>query len=287
MKIKDLLKNQNLASVDTLAAEVILAFVLKKNREYLYTHFHDYIDKKFVTEFFKLMKQYLEGKPVSYITNQKEFFGLSFYVDERVLIPRPETELIVETVIDLISSDSRFRCKKMFNILDIGTGSGNIAIALAFNVPNVHIVASDFSKEALEVAKINVNNYNLKNKIKLIYSDLLENILEKKFDIIVANLPYIGLNKNNFISKETKDFEPHIALFGGDDGLALYRRLFKQLVAKKNFTKYLLGEIGFLHGKDIRKLIVKYFGDVDYKILPDLAGMDRYFIINFNNNALC
>jgi len=226
------------------------------------------------------VNQVRDGKPVAYITNQKEFYGLDFYVDERVLIPRPDTELIVEKAINFVRNNFK---GNRFNVLDLGTGSGNIAVAIAktlFDEDMIeYIHALDISDDAIEVAKENVIQHGLEGKVNVTHSDLLEGIEDDvNYDVIVANLPYIGEIKHRCITKNVEKYEPKIALFGGEDGLMLYKKLFQQLSKKNISWKMLIGEINPEQVPDLKILMNKYFIQ-PCEILKDLAGMDRVFVI--------
>lgn len=262
----------------SLAVEILLAYVIKKNREYLIAHPDEEIDESRLKEFIKLKDRLRKGEPVAYITNEKEFYGIAFYVDERVLIPRPETEFLVEKTLEIINYEDLFKYNKV-NVCDMGTGCCNISVALAANSSKVNIQAVDTDKNALEVAKINIKNNDLEDRVKIVNSDLLSNINDKKYDIIIANLPYIGEETNNYISIETKKYEPEKALYGGSDGLQLYRRLFEQICNLKKYPYYILGEMGFSHKKEITKIINYYFPYCENEIHSDAAGFDRYFIV--------
>ncbi|MFC1811011.1 peptide chain release factor N(5)-glutamine methyltransferase [Patescibacteria group bacterium] len=265
MYIKDLLQTGG----NSLEKEVLLAYILQKPREFLLSNSDYDVSNENCSSFFEMIRRHERGIPVAYLTNHKEFYGLPFYVDRRVLIPRPETEFLVEKVLELVQNDI-----KLNRIIDIGTGSGNIAVTLATHLKDIVISATDVSENALEVAKMNAKRMNVEDRVRFIESNLMDDINED-FDIIVANLPYIGEETNNFVSKETDEHEPHVALYGGQDGLELYEELFKKI---KNF-KYLLGEIGFMHREKLEELFKKYFPTFKCEIINDLAGLDRYFII--------
>lgn len=265
MKIQDLLQTGG----SSLEKEILLSHILSKSREFLFANPDYDVSNESCVRFYENIRGHERGVPIAYLIKHKEFFGLPFYVDERVLIPRPETEFLVEKIIQLVGSDSSLK-----KIVDVGTGSGNIAVSLAKNLKDVEIFATDISDKALEVAKINADKFRV--VISFIKSDLLEELKEMKFDIIVANLPYIGTETNSFLSRETEKHEPHLALFGGADGLELYEKLFQQV---KDF-KFLMGEIGFMHREALEILFKKYFPGAECEILKDLAGLDRYFIIN-------
>jgi release factor glutamine methyltransferase len=264
MKIKDLLQTGG----NSLEKEILLSHILKKTREFLLANPDYDVSNENCTRFYEKIRGHDRGVPIAYLIKYKEFFGLPFFVDERVLIPRPETEFLVEKIIDLMSIDPELK-----RIVDIGTGSGNIAVSLAKHLKNAEIFATDISDKALEVAKINAQ----KNAVQLsfIKSNLLEELKNMEFDIIVANLPYIGTDTNSFVSEETKAHEPHVALYGGSDGLEIYEKLFRQVKA----FKYLMGEIGFRQRDALEILFKKYFPESECEILQDLTGLDRYFII--------
>jgi release factor glutamine methyltransferase len=264
MQIKDLLQTGG----TTLEKEVLLANLLGKNREFLVANPEYEVTNEQSERFYTMIRSHERGIPVAYLIKHKEFYGLPFFVDSRVLIPRPETEFLVDKILELVKNDPNLK-----KIVDIGTGSGNIACSLAKNLKDAEIFATDVSDKALEVAKINAKKLDV--TISFIKSDLLDELKEMEFDIIVANLPYIGTESNSFVSKETQEHEPHVALFGGVNGLELYEKLFSQV---KDF-KYLMGEIGFMHREFLEKLFKKYFPDSKCEILKDLAGLDRYFII--------
>lgn len=276
MNIREVLNDSR---CDLLAAEILLAFVLNKDREHLISHSDEELLEEDYRAFSQLLDRHLNGEPVAYLINKKEFFGIDLFVDERVLIPRPETELLVDRIIEFVQNNADF--EKEVSILDVGTGSGNMPIALALHLPQAKITATDISEDALLVAKKNIDKYLVQDRIRLIHSDLLEELSTKKFDIIVANLPYIGTEKNNFISKEVAQFEPHTALYGGNNGLKLYEKLFDHVREHRNCRTCLLGEIGFSQKSKLEELGKQYFPDHNLEVLQDLAGLDRYFIVNY------
>ena len=264
MQIKDLLQTGG----TSLEKEVLLANLLGKSREFLISNSDYEVSNEQCERFYGLIRSHDRGVPVAYLIKHKEFYGLPFFVDSRVLIPRPETEFLVDKVLELVKEDPTLK-----KIVDIGTGSGNIACSVAKHTKDVEIFATDVSDKALEVAKMNADKIGV--TVSFIKSDLLDELKSMNFDIIVANLPYIGKSSNNYVSKETQAHEPHVALFGGEDGLELYEKLFEQI---EDF-KYLMGEVGFMHREALEKLFKKYFADYKCEILKDLAGLDRYFII--------
>ncbi|MFH1284935.1 MAG: peptide chain release factor N(5)-glutamine methyltransferase [Candidatus Peregrinibacteria bacterium] len=278
MTIKDLLKS----GADILDREVLLAYVLGVPREHLLAHPNEEIPEELAEVFSVYINRVEEGEPVAYITCEKEFFGLNFYVDNRVLIPRPETEQLVERALGYMGD--RAKAGRRFRILDVGTGSGNIAVSIARNFGDEscfidRIDAVDRDNDAIDVAKINVGQYSLEDKIHVFQSDLLEFAEDgEEYDVIISNLPYIGTVKNRFVSAATEKYEPGVALFGGEDGLELYKKMFQQIVEKGVKFGILIGEFGFAQREDMEEVLNKYF-EQKWRIEKDLAGIDRIFMV--------
>jgi release factor glutamine methyltransferase len=216
-----------------------------------------------------LTERRLNGEPSAYITGNKEFYGHDFYVNHHVLIPRPETEHLVEKAVFL----GRKYCQPV--IADIGTGSGAIAVSLALNLLDARIFAIDISFDALKTADINCHRYAVNDRITLLCGDLLEP-LPGKADIITANLPYV---RKADIPHNT--FEPKPALDGGDDGLDLIRRLCLQVNDKINNGGYLLLEIGLGQKEAVVTLLKEIDTVTDIEVIPDLAGIDRIVCASF------
>jgi len=216
------LKNSGINSTET---EIILANILRKDRSFLNAHPETKLAKHLESEFELKCKRRLAGEPLSYVLGSKEFYGLKFYVDKNVLIPRPETEDLVERVI-------KYAKDKEVNIADVGTGSGCIAVSLAKNLPLASIFATDIDERALRVAKRNAKLHHMESRINFSLGNLLSSI-EANLDIIVANLPYIKTEKLAALEPEIKDWEPRRALDGGADGMSLYNQLF-QTAPKKS-----------------------------------------------------
>lgn len=214
-------------NLNNLEAEIILANTLDKDRSFLHAHpdllLSDHVKKLFITR----CERRLSKEPIDYILGFKEFYSLKFYVDKNVLIPRPETENLVDKVI-------KYANGKHMIIYDVGTGSGCIAVSLAKNLPLANIFASDISLKALNVARKNAKLHNVESKIKFLYGNLLSPI-NFKVDIIVANLPYIQTKNITALEPKIKDWEPIKALDGGADGMEIYRHLF-QTASKKLFA---------------------------------------------------
>jgi release factor glutamine methyltransferase len=214
-----------------LDAEVLLAHVLSKPVTFLLAH--DESEMKFwpLYKYRKFIRQREDGMPVAYLTGHREFYGLDFEINRHVMVPRPDTEILVECVVDYIkrNDDTTIRRNDIL-LLDIGTGSACIPISILKNVPNIEVVATDISRPALRCAKHNIKKHGLKGRIKLFSSDLIKNVppqlFENKEIIVTANLPYIP---KNFAVHPSTQFEPDIALYGGDDGLEIYKRLVEHL----------------------------------------------------------
>jgi len=256
-----------------LATEVLLCHVQNLSKEELFTRADEEVSEKNVQRFWALFERFYAGEPVAYLTGSKEFYGLDFFVNKDVLIPRPETEHLIDEVVKF--SEKRPGLK----IIDVGTGSGCIAVTLAKSLESAKITAVDISEIALEVARKNAIRHKVQDRINFINSDLLEKV-EGKFDVIVANLPYIGQEKFKFISREAFEYEPHVALFGGHDGLRLYERLFQQINARKMHPSLLIGEFGFLQGEEMLKLLQENFGaGRSARILKDYASIERMFMV--------
>ncbi|MDD5686959.1 MAG: peptide chain release factor N(5)-glutamine methyltransferase [Elusimicrobia bacterium] len=228
----------------------------------------------------KLLNKKEKGLPTAYITEKTEFMGLEFHVNKNVLVPRQETENLVEEVIKILNTNRSF-----LTILDIGTGSGNIAISLAKYVPNARIVATDISKEALTVAKINAKSNGVSDKITFIQSNLFDQFYNSKilklYDCIISNPPYIKTAEIKRLQKEIQH-EPAIALDGGYDGLRFYREI---ISSGKGFLRkngFLVFEIGYYHSKIIREKMRKN-GFKNIKVKNDYLNQER-IIYGQNNN---
>ena len=213
-----------------------------------------------------VLEERKKGRPLAYIIGNSEFFGREFDVQEGVLIPRPETELLVEEVVRIAKQTSAQ------SILDIGTGSGAIAISLALET-QANVVGVDVSDVAVSVAS--KNNSKLGARATILKSNLFENV-QGKFDIIVSNPPYIKTTVLSTLEREVRDFEPTLALDGGEDGLDFYRKIIGVAPNYLNKNGYLAFEIGFDQGKDLKKLLCKDFEDV--KVLKDYNKHDRIVI---------
>lgn len=260
---------------DVLGLEVLLAHVLGIGKEKLIIDSGMVVSEDKIGEYVDIVERFADGEPVAYLIGKKEFYGLEFVVNKDVLIPRPETELLVDKVLEFCGT-SDGTCK----ILDIGTGCGCIAVSLAVNLKSSVITASDLSVKALDIARENARINGVEEKIEFVVSDLLDD-LPGKFDIIAANLPYIGKKKNRFISAEAEKYEPHAALFGGNDGLDLYRKFFGQLLEKNWRPSVLIGEFGFAQFEDMSEALNESFKGYRWEIIKDYANIERVFVVKF------
>ncbi len=285
MQIKDLLKAGNEFLGDrvttSLDCEVLLAHVLGSSREYLFSHDDEEVQPNLVELFQSYLKRIADGEPIAYITNLKEFYGLDFFVDKRVLIPRPETEEIVKKALDYLNEKSINGGS--FRVLDVGTGSGNIAIAIAKgfvdDLAEIEVTALEYDYDALDVARLNAGSHGVEERVNFFQSDLLEVLDDgEKFDVIVANLPYIGEVTHHYVSADTEKHEPHVALFGGENGLVLYERMFKEIIEKNIGFDLMMGEFGFAQAEDMAALLSLFFGN-QWEIIKDDAGIERIFVI--------
>ncbi len=254
-----------------LKARLLLQYILKKTRQYLIVYDNEQITKKQQWEYFVNIEKLSQGIPLQHITHLQEFMKMDFYVNENVLIPRPDTEILVEEVIKIAN---KFENPK---ILDLCTGSGAIGISIAKYVKNSKIYATDVSEKALEVAKINAKNIGVEEKIEFIKSDLFENMGKIKFDIIVSNPPYIKNGDIGYLSEEVQK-EPKLALEGGIDGLEFYRKIAKQAIDYLKLGSYLCLEIGYDQKIDVIEIIENENKYVDTYSKKDLYGNDRVII---------
>ena len=263
-----ILKNNNVET-PKLKARLLLQYILKKPRQYLIVYDNKEIDKKEQWEYFVNIEKLTNGVPLQHITHRQEFMKMDFFVDENVLIPRPDTEILVEEVIKIAQKYNSPR------ILDLCTGSGAIAISLKKFVPNADITAVDISEKALEIAQKNAKK--LETKINFLKSDLFDKLDNKKFDIIVSNPPYIRKDEIKKLSEEVQK-EPKIALDGGEDGLDFYRIITEQAINYLKTGSFLCFEIGYNQKNDVIKIIED---DQNYKntyCKKDLYGNDRIII---------
>ncbi len=281
MKVQDLLLAANnrlapLSDTPQLDAQVLLAHITGKNRAWVISHPEHEIKKETHDQIELALKKLEAGEPLPYVLGKWEFFGLELEVTRDVLIPRPETELLVETAIAWLKAHPEKR-----TVADIGTGSGAIAIAIAKHIPDVRILATDISPDALQIAKRNAEKFQAQNQIEFIKCDLLpkSNVERSTFNVICSNLPYIPTN--TLRSLPIFEREPTLALDGGSDGLNIYRRLFNLAPDWLSPNGMMLLEIESTLGMQVLSLAYDSFSDVNIHLHQDLAGRDRLLEITF------
>ena len=291
MTIKDLIKygkdelDANNIDESILKTRLLLEYVLNKKREYIMIHLDEEIGIDKESLFKSYIKRLVNNEPIQYIIKKQEFMGLEFLVNENVLIPRSDTEVLVENVINLVKNNyNNFinnenienNENKEINILDMCTGTGAIIISLAkyLDKYNINFYASDVSKKAIEVAKENAINNNV--EITFIESDLFSNINDIKFDLIVSNPPYIEKNVIKSLDENVKK-EPILALDGGVDGLDFYRNISKDSKKYLNKNGYLCYEIGYNQKESVTK-ILRENGYIDITCIKDYSNNDRVIV---------
>jgi len=245
-----------------LTAEVLLAHAMQCDRAYLYAHSSDPLTQLAWIHYGRYLNERLKGKPTQYITHEQEFYGRDFYVDQNVLIPRPETEHLVETALTCIKHHNPSR------ILDVGTGSGAIAISVALESSRT-VQASDISLPALQVARRNRKTA----PVHFFQSDLLESVAPHSIDLLLSNPPYVpGADAAN-MQTEVRDWEPHIALFASDDGLQIYQRLIAQAETAVKPKGQIIMELGYRSLDAVQAMLEPRWTSI--QVISDLAGLPR------------
>lgn len=247
---------------------------LKNHGSYIIANGEKEIDAEKREKFEKCINKIVNGTPIQYVTNSQEFMKLKFYVDENVLIPQPDTEIIVEQIIEDYNKNYK---SDTIKILDLCTGSGAIGISLAKYIENSRVVATDISNKALQIAKLNAEKNLVHRKLQFILSDMFENIPYEKFDSIVSNPPYIETDVINMLAKSVQN-EPHLALDGGIDGLKFYKIIADnaEKFLKENGRLYL--EIGYDQKEKVIKLLENTNNFTEIICKQDLAGNNRMII---------
>jgi release factor glutamine methyltransferase len=282
--LKEGIARLNAASVPSsaLAAELLLMHALGRSRTWLYTHAEDGLEADAADKYFVLIARRAAGEPVQYIVGTQEFWGLEFEVTPAVLIPRPETEHLIEVAIERLGS----RRSEAMHIADVGTGSGCIAVALAKEFSNAQIIATDIFVDALEIAKRNATRHRFEDRIQFVEADLLRptrhsprvtshslsppNLLH----LIVSNPPYIARSDAHTLQREIREYEPEVALYGGETGLEMYARLIDQSVQMLAPGGTLAMELGYGAAERVREM----FNSAEWKnlsITNDLAAIPR------------
>lgn len=275
----DFLAGYNISS-PSLDAQILLSYILGVNRLDLYLNFRQIITEDELRRYEKLIKARVKKIPVAYLTGEKEFMGISFLVNEDVLIPRPETEILTEVALNKIRERTNLKEEKCI-IIDLGTGSGNIAVSLAKFIENAYIYAVDVSREALSIAEKNIHRQEVAGKINFIQGDLFKALnkfnLKDKVDVVISNPPYIKTGILGDLQPEI-GFEPRIALDGGKDGLDFYERIISGAYLYLKENGYLALEIADDQALAIKEMINKFGGFFDVEVIKDYAGFDRVII---------
>jgi release factor glutamine methyltransferase len=277
-------------SSDTLAAEVLLLYSLGRDRSWLYSHANEQLDPYVAANYFTLIARRVAGEPTQYLTSKQEFWGLEFEVTPDVLIPRPETEHVVEVALERLGAagikiDMKTGAPSpLLRIADVGTGSGCLAIALAYELPHAEIFATDISSAALHVARRNGARHGVDDRVHFIETDLLDGISlsplvsarsPRLFDLIVSNPPYVARNDAAALSREVREHEPEAALFGGETGVEVYARLIDQAGARLRPRGNLVLELGCGAADTVRAIFSAQPGWANICVTNDLAGIPR------------
>jgi release factor glutamine methyltransferase len=263
-----------------LDSAVLMAHVLGVSKTWLYAHPQRRLTEKEIVRYEALVRQRICQAPIAYLVGYKSFYGLDITVDRNVLIPRPETELLVERALDYVKRLIAQDCQP--RVADIGTGSGAISTAIGVNAPGVMIYAVDVSDAALAVAAQNVWRYGLGEQVQLLPGNLTDP-LPGPVDVIVANLPYVATPDLAKLPRQVREFEPILALDGGPDGLRVFRALFDDLVGAAAGSRLKPGgrmylEIGAEQGDAVRSLAQLALPGAEVVVLPDYAGLDRIVV---------
>lgn len=280
MQIKEILKcgieilKQNGIDEATIKSKILLAYVLNLTKEQLLIYDTKEVEENLENKYKELISEIVQGKPLKYITNKQEFMKLNFYVDENVLIPRQDTENIVEEVINICKKDAN----KKYKILDLCTGSGIVGISVAKYVPNAKVTQTDISSQALEIAKKNAIINKVEQKVEFINSNMFENISKnEKFDIIVSNPPYIKTDIIKSLDKEVQN-EPKLALDGGKDGLKFYKIIIDNAYSYLNKQGQVVLEIGYDQKKEVTSLAKSSGKYINIYSKKDLNNNDRMVV---------
>ena len=261
---------ENSINTYKLDSELLLSKALNKRREYLFLNSKENLSNNLINNFQSLLDRRKKKEPVAYILNNKEFWKYNFYVDRNVLIPRPDTEILVEEVMKLYSNEQKL------SVLDIGTGSGCIIISILKDRPKFNGIAIDISKKAINIAKYNAKMHHLNNRIKF-YKTSVDNLFKDKYDLIVSNPPYISRLKLKYLEKDIFGFEPIQALEGGTNGFNVFSKIVKKSSKLLKKGGKLVLEIGFDQKLEMLRLVKKHNFFVN-KIVKDYGGRDRCLV---------
>jgi len=258
-----------------LDAQTLLAEALGKDRTHLIVNFNQELDEDLLAKYQTLIERRAAGEPLQYITGHQEFFGLEFEVTPDVLIPRPETEILVEEVIRLVHQNNVAEPV----IVDVGTGSGCIAVTLARELGTARVIACDISSAALSVARRNAAKHGLDNRMQFVECDLLLTFPETNFDdLILCNPPYVAAQELPALQREVRDWEPHLALSDFADGLSFYRRLLAEAPARLKSNGHLICEMGYTQSESVLTMADRGIWH-EPRLLDDLQGIPRTVVL--------
>lgn len=259
-----------------LSAEVLLALQLKVDRVKLYLNFDQPLHEREIAAYRELIKRRLNREPIQYITGIQEFWSLDFSVGPQVLIPRPESELLMEQIVSLRDED-RLTKSRNLRILDLGTGSGILAIVIAREFTGASVWASDVSAEALALARINARKHGVEERIEFLLSDMWQGLLDSSlvFDVIVSNPPYIPSDNISSLAPEVRDHEPRLALDGGEQGMLFIKEIIKEAPEYLNAGGWMLLEMGPEQTALAMALMDKNDDYVEKRLIKDYSGHDR------------
>lgn len=250
-----------------LDARVLLKHILKKDDTYLLVHGDESLSKEEQDLYELFLQKREQGMPVAYITGSKEFMGMEFRVNEHTLIPRPDTEIAVTEALEAIRSHGYRK------VLDLCCGSGAIGLSIAASFEFTNVTLSDINKEALDVASENAVRLGLEERVRIVYSDLFSSI-EDSYDLIVSNPPYISGEDMKKLEKTVRDYEPHLALYGGVSGLDFYRSITQQAPRYLRENGMLIFEIGYDQSSEVEKMMKEY-GFKNVHTVKDFSGLSR------------
>ena len=270
-------------SSHTLAAELLLMHALGRDRTWLYTHPEAPLEADQAQQYLALIARRAAGEPVQYLTGKQEFWGLEFKVTPAVLIPRPETEHVMEVALARLGPRG-FKVhldtgapRETLRVADVGTGTGCLAVALAYELPHAEIFATDISAQALEIARENAVRHKVADRVNFMQADLLEPFVSasERFDLIVSNPPYVARADAAKLQREVRDHEPHAALFGGLSGTEIYARLIEQAGSLLRSGGLLVVELGYNSADHVRSILTLENGWTNVAFTNDLAGIPR------------
>ena len=271
---KKILKKGDIKSLN-LDSEILLSKVIGKDRKFIILNHDRVLKKVYFNNFISLIKERSNGKPIAYLLERKSFWNHEFEIKEGTLIPRPDTELLIEEVLKFTKKKNKLK------VLDIGAGSGCVILSILEEKKDFHGIGIDISKKSVDLSKRNAFHLSLKNRVKFIKSDV-DNFNIGKYDLIISNPPYIKRSNLKYLNKDVANFEPKLALDGGIDGLSGFRKVIRKSSELIKINGKLFLEIGFDQKKEVKKML-KSKGFYINKVLKDYAGKDRCIVSTKKN----